>query len=153
MSDRKIFTLKNVDDSLKMLNIRPFDGDTPSPLLGISLLTIDSNLHQHGMVPIVYNISSNLGVFITAMQMWSLARFLPLAIGHMIPEGDDNWENFLHLLEIVDILFARRIPTDECGYLESLIHDHHQCFRELYPDVPVTMKFHSMIHMPRLIME
>ena len=87
------------------------------------------------------------------MQMWALARFLPLAIGHLIPEGDAHWENFLLLLDITDILFARPIAKEACGYLESLISDHHSCFRELYPHASVTMKMHSMIHMPRLILE
>ena len=88
-----------------------------------------------------------------AMQMWTLARFLPFAIGHLIPEGNKNWENFLRLLEIMDIVFARRILKDECGYLESLINDHHTSFKELYPSVSITMKMHSIVHMPRLILE
>ena len=87
------------------------------------------------------------------MQMWTLARFLPFAIGHMVPEDDEYWENFLRLLEIMDIVFARRIPEEECGYLESLINDNHSCFKELYPSVTLTMKMHSIVHMPRLIME
>lgn len=90
---------------------------------------------------------------IIAMQMWTLGRFLPLAIGHKIPHGDEHWDNFLRLLEITDILFAKRISKDEVGYLESLISDHHLCFRELYPGVSITLKMHSMIHMPRLILE
>lgn len=49
MVDQKMFTLSIIDDFLKGLNLRPFDGDKPSPLIGISLTTIDSNLHQHGM--------------------------------------------------------------------------------------------------------
>ena len=87
------------------------------------------------------------------MQMWTLACFLPFVIGHKIPEGNGNWENFLRLLEIMDILFCPHIPKEECGYLESLISDHHLCFKELYPGVPVTMKMHTMIHMPRLVLE
>lgn len=87
------------------------------------------------------------------MQMWTLARFLPLAIGHLIPEAEEHWENFLLLLDIIDVLFARPIATEACGYLESLISDHHSCFRELYPHASITMKMHSMIHMPRLILE
>ena len=92
-------------------------------------------------------------VYDLAMQMWTLARFLPFAIGHLIPEGNENWENYLHLLEIMDIVFARRIPEEECGYLESLINDHHITFRALYPSASITMKMHSIIHMPRLIVQ
>lgn len=92
--------------------------------------------------------------FITlAMQMWTLARFLPLCIGHLVPEDNELWRNFLRLLEITDILFATSITKEDCGYLESIISDHHTCFRELYPSINVTPKMHSMIHMPRLILE
>lgn len=88
-----------------------------------------------------------------AMQMWTLGRFLPIAIGHLIPEGDEHWENFLSLLDVMDILFARQVTADACAYLDVLISDHHSTFRELYPHIPITMKLHSMIHMPRLILE
>ena len=88
-----------------------------------------------------------------AMQMWTLARFLPLVIGHIIPEDNENWENFLCLLDIMDILFAHNVIADACGYLEVLISDHHSTFLELYPHVSITMKMHSIIHMPRLIQE
>ena len=44
--DTKLFSLKN---DFKKLNLRSFDGDKPSTLIGISLTCCDSNLHQHGM--------------------------------------------------------------------------------------------------------
>ena len=88
-----------------------------------------------------------------AMQMWTMGRFLPLAIGNKIPGGNEYWDNFLRLLDIMDILFARCIPIEECGYLESLISDHHLCFKRLYPEASITMKMHSMVHLPRLISE
>ena len=87
------------------------------------------------------------------MQMWTLARFLPLVIGHLIPEDDEHWENFLGLLDIMDILFSHTATRDTFGYLEALISDHHSTFLELYPGVQITMKMHSIVHMPRLIME
>ena len=85
--------------------------------------------------------------------MWTMARFFPLVMGSEIPEDDVYWKNFLRLLEIMDILFVRRLPRDECGYLECLISDHHSALTELYPGVSITMKLHSMVHMPRLILE
>ena len=88
-----------------------------------------------------------------AMQMWSLARFLPLVIGHLIPEDDELWDNFLCLLDIMDILFARDIEAHVCGHLEVLISEHHSTFSDLYPHASITMKMHSIIHMPRLILE
>ena len=85
--------------------------------------------------------------------MWTMGRFFPFAVGHKVPKDNENWENFLRLLEIMDYVFARRIKVEDIGYLESLISDHHSTFRSLYPDVPITMKGHSMIHIPRLILQ
>ena len=85
-----------------------------------------------------------------AMQMWTLGRFLPLAIGHFIDEGDEYWLNFLCLLDIMDILFAKQVPKDMIGYLESLISDHHF---GLYPSHSITLKMHNMIHMPQLMLK
>ena len=88
------------------------------------------------------------------MQMWTFARFLPLVIGHKIDsESLEHWENFLCLLDIMDIVFARVIAKDSLGLLESLISDHHSSFKQLYPGVGITMKMHSMVHLPRLILE
>ena len=88
----------------------------------------------------------------TAMQMWTLGRFLPLVIGHLVPESDPYWENFLRLLDIMDIIFAPCIGPQACGELEALISDHHCTFTEIYPNAQITMKLHSMIHMPRLLL-
>ena len=76
------------------------------------------------------------------MQMWTLSRFLPLVIGDIVPKDDQHWVNFL-----------KKKTKDMCGYLESLISDHHLEFLELYPTSNITLKFHSMIHMPRLILK
>ena len=43
-----MFTLQDVDESIKGLNLRLFDGDKPSSLSGVSLNTCDGNLQQHG---------------------------------------------------------------------------------------------------------
>ena len=87
------------------------------------------------------------------MQMWTFARFLPFIMGHKIADDDEYWHNYLCLMEIVDIVFAREIDVELCGYLESLINDHHMTFVELYPHASITMKMHSMVHLPRLILE
>ena len=87
------------------------------------------------------------------MQMWTLGRFLPLIIGHLVTEEDEYWDNFLCLLDIMDILFARPVTADACALAEVLISDHHTSFKELYPHCAITLKMHSMVHMPRLMLE
>lgn len=87
------------------------------------------------------------------MQMWTLGRFLPLVIGQLIPEEDENWENFLCLRDIMDIIFAYPVHRSACGELEALISDHHSSFVELYSHIQITMKMHSIIHTPRLLLK
>ena len=48
VKEKKMFTLKEIDECLQRLNLRPFDGDKPSSLSGISFAVSDSNLQQHG---------------------------------------------------------------------------------------------------------
>ena len=52
--NQKLFTLEDIDNGLKTLNIRPFDGDKPSSVASIPLTTNDSNLHQHGVCVCVF---------------------------------------------------------------------------------------------------
>lgn len=52
--EQKLFTLQDIDGYIKGVNLRFCDGDKPSPLAGISLTVVDSNLHQHGKI--CYNI-------------------------------------------------------------------------------------------------
>ena len=59
-----------------------------------------------------------------AAQMW---RFLPYLIGENIPPTDEHWQNYLQLLEIVDLL-----AEDDVGYLSVLITEHHRIFVSLY---------------------
>lgn len=83
--------------------------------------------------------------------MWLLGRFIPFLIGKEIPEGDDNWMNYLQLLEVVDYLMAPEITEDEVAELGVLVHQHHTLFSTLYTSASVLPKHHFMIHMPRLI--
>ena len=80
-----------------------------------------------------------------AAQMWCLARLFPLLIGKEIPETCQEWQNYLLLLKILDIVFA---PVLTPAYLRTLISDHHQSFKCLYPLSRITLKMHYMIHCP-----
>ena len=84
--------------------------------------------------------------------MWCLSRLLPLMIGDRIPKGNQRWENFLQLLEIMDIIFAPVVSTDDVAYLHTLIEEHHQAFIELYSLCSIIPKMHYMIHYPEWIL-
>ena len=97
--------------------------------------------------------SYNVCILISAAQMWLLGRVLPYMIGEYIPPTDEHWQNYLQLLDIVDLLFAPSITEDEVGYLSVLIDEHHQTFVSLYSNSKLLPKHHYMIHMPRLVIE
>ena len=80
--------------------------------------------------------------------MWCLARCLPLMIGDLVPEGNERWQLFLLLLDIVDYVFAPKTTRDIIAYVRLLINDHHREFRRLYPDCSIIPKHHYMIHIP-----
>ena len=90
-------------------------------------------------------------LIIIAAQMWLLGRVIPYLFGEDVPEGDENWNNYLQLLEIVDILMAPEISEDEVAELSLLIQQHHFVFKKLYTASCVLPKHHFMIHMPHFI--
>ncbi len=85
--------------------------------------------------------------------MWLLGRLLPLLVGRYIPEADKYWKNYLLLLDIVDVLFSRRITDDTPGVLHELLREHHSDFATLYPSESIIPKMHYLIHTPRIMME
>lgn len=85
--------------------------------------------------------------------MWTLARYLPMLIGQYIPIEDENWINYLTLLDITDYLVAPYISTDETAHLKVLIEEHHIIFGQLYPDASIIPKMHYLVHAPHLILK
>ena len=85
--------------------------------------------------------------------MWTLGRFLPLVVGHLVPEDNEMWLNYLRLLNIMNILFAPMVTKEDCVFLESLISDHHHTLKFLFPDLRITPKLHYLIHTPRLMLQ
>jgi hypothetical protein len=84
--------------------------------------------------------------------MWTLARFLPLLIGTLVPENDDHWHLFQKLLQITYIVFSPIVSTNQVAFLQVLIDEHHRTFKTLYPGKPIIPKMHYMVHMPQTIM-
>ena len=85
-------------------------------------------------------------ICITAAQAWTFATILPLLIGDLIPNGHSPWECFLLLLEITKHVTARLTSSSVACYVAALVHQHHQDFKECYPSVSLTPKFHYMVH-------
>ena len=83
--------------------------------------------------------------------MWCLARILPLMIGKEISEADGHWSNYLVLLEILDYVFAPTVTCEADAHLRVLIDDHHQHYKVLCPNSPITPKMHYTVHYPDVL--
>ena len=59
--------------------------------------------------------------YYTAVQMWTLARYLPMLIGSYIPTNDEHWMNCITLLDVTDYLVAPCLTTDEVAFLKVII--------------------------------
>ena len=72
-------------------------------------------------------------------------------IGHLIPEDDAQWQHYLQLLDIMDILFCPEVSPGAPGVLEVLIEENLEEFTSLYPGQSVIPKMHFITHMPRFM--
>ncbi|KAG5268668.1 hypothetical protein AALO_G00215090, partial [Alosa alosa] len=53
-------------------------------------------------IPMTFRRNGSIGG--NGHENWSLVRFLPLIIGHHVPEGDQTWELVLELKDLVELL-------------------------------------------------
>ena len=83
-------------------------------------------------------------LLLAATQMWCLGRYLPLLVGHLVPEGDLNWDNFLLLLTIMDYVFSPVTTSDKADYVAVLVEDFLMEFKDLYPERRLIPKMHYM---------
>ncbi len=84
--------------------------------------------------------------------MWNLTINLPLIIGHKVPKDHACWESFLVLIEIVQFCTAKVALPAHSSILATLIEEHHQLFRQCYPNASITPKMHYMVHFPQQIL-
>ena len=75
-----------------------------------------------------------------ASQAWCFARYFPLLVGDLVPEGDERWDNYLHLLTVMEYIFAPVTTVDKILYLEIVIEEFLSELAHLYPERPLTPK-------------
>ena len=83
--------------------------------------------------------------------MWCLGRLLPMMISSYIPEQDVNWNNYLQLLHIMELVFSPSISSDLPPYVQVLVEEYLETFRELYPEHTIIPKMHYMVHLSRYL--
>lgn len=86
-----------------------------------------------------------------AHENWALLRFLPLIIGHLVPEDEEAWKVLMDLKDIVELSVAPTHTEESIAYLQCKISEHRKRYQELFPQVQLKPKHHYMEHYPELI--
>ena len=74
--------------------------------------------------------------------------FGTLSLSHLVPEGDDFWDNFLMKLTIImDYVFAPITSDDKADYIAMLAEYFLKDFKEFYPERRLIPIMHYMIHL------
>lgn len=97
------------------------------------------------------NFSKNGTIGGNGHENWALLRFLPLLIGHRIPESEKTWSVILELKDIVELLSSPSFTTETLCYLQAKISDHRQLLLEIFPGTRLRPKHHYLEHYPVLI--
>lgn len=80
------------------------------------------------------------------MQMWLLLRVFPFLVSEKVDADDDYVGLILHLLRIMELVFAPKITDSLIPYLRALVKDFFMVFQRLFPDVNSINKFHHLDH-------
>ena len=90
-------------------------------------------------------------IILAASQMWELFHIIPFLIGTELPIDDPHYKCFMLLTDVASILFSPIIAKDQVPFLKILIKEYLEGFTTLYPNRPLTPKFHYLVHTPSLI--
>ena len=125
----KYFTLGEYNDVIRNFNYGYTETDKPVPILATTF-TKDGPLR------------------LSAGQMLTMFRNLPLMIGSKIPENDQCWSCFLLLRKIFDLVMCPVVPHGTCAILKSLTVEHHSLYLSLYGPGEFIPKMHFLLHYP-----
>ena len=112
--EKKLFSLDQLNDHTTGITYGLSEVKNKPTEIAPASLTSDGHLKQSGIhvyTCVIYMYGDIIVLLATATQMWCLGRFLPLLIGHHVPEGDCFWENFLLLLTIMDCFHQLQLLT------------------------------------------
>ncbi|KAJ8686086.1 hypothetical protein QAD02_021880 [Eretmocerus hayati] len=82
--------------------------------------------------------------------MLCLARYLGLIIGDLVPEDNENWQLYLKLRQIIDIVTAPSATRYDAIKLKQVVSEHNALYFRLIG--PLKPKMHFMTHYPRLLL-
>jgi hypothetical protein len=87
----------------------------------------------------------------SASQSLCLLVVLPIMLCDIVDESDEKFANFILLTQICQMIFAYSISKLSLNLMRHMIFVHHLRFKNLYPEVSITPKFHFLVHTPTII--
>ena len=85
----------------------------------------------------------------TQSQMWCLLRFLPLIIGHLVPEGNKYWQIILELMDMIETILAPAFHRGDIPFMKDAIEIFHTNFKACFPETNTKPKSHYTTHYPK----
>lgn len=120
-------------------------------MLNSRMQSVDLRYHDASSRPPVISSLENQVLSFEAAEMWCFTRYLSVAIGNLVHVDNQFWLMYLKLREIMDILFAPQIQSQELELLKIIICEYLQIRNSLFPTQSMKNKHHHLIHYPRLI--
>lgn len=87
----------------------------------------------------------------SASEMNCFVRYLGLMIGDLVPEGNEYWQLYLKLIEILDLVTTHSVWREYADYLTTLIAEHHEIYINVFRKT-LKPKFHLVLHLVRILL-
>jgi len=94
----------------------------------------------------------NKSINMTAAEMRSLVRILPMLIGDLVDESDEMWKLYLFLRDLYDIVLSPSVQRGVSTILKNTIAEHHRLYIKLTGDT-LKPKHHFVIHYPQILLK
>ncbi|KAJ8677795.1 hypothetical protein QAD02_013582 [Eretmocerus hayati] len=91
-------------------------------------------------------------LILSASEMAFLVENLALLVGDRVPSTNKCWKLYLLLREIMSIVYGGSFSDEVPAKLELLVDQHHKLYKFL-TGKELTMKFHNILHLIRIIMK
>lgn len=92
----------------------------------------------------------NKRYMMSAAEMLSLTRNLPMIIGHLVPQDSEHMELIVFMHKIIWCVTEKYSQVDTYELLDTLIAEYLTCLQELFPDC-FKPKHHFLIHYGRVM--
>lgn len=86
-----------------------------------------------------------------AAENWALLRLFGLIVADLVKDAEDSvCQLNNNLCDTVSLITAPRVEVGQLSLMKTLVEDYLESRFTLFPDVPLRLKHHYLIHYPQL---